>query len=121
MVDWIEAQWPDDPASWLALLSPGRREMVRQRIKDFTNSDSFVGEVLCTELTDKCTIIRQRAKLPASRMQMERDFSAIRELRDRLAYASHYAQSHQEALEVCCVTRRILKIRQHLLGTVGSG
>ena len=121
MADWIEAQWPDDPESWLALLSQSRRKMVCKRIEDFTNSDSFVGEVLCTEFTDKCTIIRQRAPLPASRMQMKREFSAIRELRDRLAHASHYAQSPQEALEVCCVTRRILKIRQHLLGTVGSG
>ena len=121
MADWIEAQWPDDPESWLALLSLGRREMVRKRIEDFTSSDSFVGEVLCTELTDKCTIIRKRAPLPASRKQMKREFSAIRELRDRLAHASHYAQRPQEALEVCCVTRRILKIRQHLLGTVGSG
>ena len=121
MADWIEAKWPDDPESWLALLSLSRREMVCQRIQDFTNSDSFVGEVLCTEFADKCTIIRQRAPLPASRSQMSREFSAIRKLRDRLAHASHYAQSPQEALKVCCVTRRILKIRQHLLGTVGSG
>ena len=109
MADWIEAQWPDDPKSWLALLSPGRRTQVLEKIEKFTNSDSFVAEVLCTEFKDKCTIIRKRASFPASRNQMERDFSAIRELRDRLAHASHFAQSPQEALEVCCVTRRILE------------
>ena len=109
MADWIEAQWPDDPKSWLALLSPGRRTQVLGKIEYFTSSDSFVAEVLCTEFTDKCTIIRKRASFPASRNQMERDFSAIRELRDRLAHASHYAQSPQEALDVCCVTRRILE------------
>ena len=120
MADWIEAQWPDDPESWLDLLSQGRREKVLKRIEDFKNSDSFVNEVLCTEFADKCAIIRSQAPLPPSRRQMQRDFSAIRNLRDRLAHASHYAQSPQEAREVCCVTRRILEIRQHLLGTVGS-
>ena len=114
MADWIEAQWPDDPESWLTLLSPGRRKKVLERIEDFKNSDSFVGEVLCTEFKDKCTIIRKRASIPASQNQMERDFSAIRDLRDRLAHASHYAQSPQEALKVCCVTRRILEFRQLL-------
>lgn len=121
MAEWIEAQWPDDPESWLDLLSPGRREKVLKRIEDFKNSDSFVNEVLCTEFADKCTIIRDRAAFPASNTQMAHEFSAIRDLRDRIAHASHYAQTPQRALKVCCVTRRILKIQQHLLGTVGSG
>ena len=120
MADWIEAQWPADPKSWLDLLSPGRRAKVLKKIEDFKNSDSFVNEVLCTEFTDKCTIIRRQAALPPSNTQVEHQFSAILKLRDRLAHASHYAQNPQEAQEVCCVTRRILEIRQHLLGAVGS-
>lgn len=120
MADWIEAQWPDDPEGWLALLSQGRRKKVLKRIKDFKNSDSFVGEVLCTEFKDKCTIIRQRASIPVSKNQMERDFSAIRDLRDQLAHASRYAQTPHEALEVCRVTRRILEFRQLLAATVPS-
>ena len=120
MADWIEAQWPDEPESWLDLLSQGRREKVREKMEDFKNSDSFVNEVLCTEFADKCTIIRLQAPLPAGRRRMQREFSAIRKLRDRLAHASHFAQSPQEALKVCCVTRRILEIRQHLLGPVSS-
>ena len=117
MADWIEAQWPGDPDSWLALLSPGRREKALDRIKEFKNNNSFVSEILCTEFTDKCDIVRERASIPASKSQMERDFSAIRDLRDQLAHASHYARSPREALQVCCVAGRILEFQQFLVET----
>ena len=120
MADWIEAQWPEDPESWLALLSPGRRSKVRERIKEFNKNDSFVSEVLCTEFADKCDIVRKRSSGPPSISQMKRDFEAICDLRDRLAHANHYAQNKDEALKVCRTTKRILKYRELIADTANS-
>ncbi len=113
MAKWIETH--EDTECWLALLSEGRREKVRDNIKNLQESDNFVSEILCTEFTDKCTIIRKRAPIPASRSRMGRDFKAIRELRDQLAHASHYARTPQEAREVCCLTGRILERCKQIL------
>ena len=120
MANWIEATWPDDSATWLAILSPGRRMNVLEKIQSFRDNDSFVGEILCTEFKDKCDIVRKQGLVPANQRQLERDFSAIRDLRNQLAHASPYAETPQAALEVCSVVGRILEIRRHLADAIGK-
>ena len=120
MANWIEAKWPDDSGSWLAILSPGRRTKVLEKIQQFKDNDSFVGDILCTDFKDKCAIVLKQRLIPASQRQMERDFSAIRDLRDQLAHASLYAETPQAAIEVCSVVRRILEIRRHLADAIGK-
>ena len=56
--------------------------------------------------------------IPGSQRQLERDFSAIRDLRDPLAHASLYAETPQAALELCSAVRRILDIRQSLADAI---
>ena len=114
MANWINAKWPDDSRSWLAILSPGRRMKVLKNIQRFKDSESFVGEILFTEFKDKCAIVQKQQLIPASQRQLERDFSAIRDLRDRLAHATLYAETPKAALEVCTVVGRILEIQRHL-------
>ena len=120
MANWIEAKWPGNAAGWLAILSTDRQSKVDDKIQRFKNNDSFISEILCTELVDKCDIVRKQKLIPASQGQLGRDFSAIRGLRDQLAHASLYAEATQKALEFCSLVGRIMEIRRLLADATGK-
>ena len=110
----IEVEWPDGTGGWCILLSKKRRKEVRQRIRESKSGDGFVSKILCTQLVDKCTIVRKRHLIAGSQTQLERDFSDIRKLRDQLAHANYLLATPREALKVCSVAKKILDFRQEL-------
>ena len=114
MANWIEATWSNNAKGWLDILSKGRRAKVCEKIQQLKNNDSFVSEVLCTEFSDKCDIIRKRGPIPGSNKKLKHDFSSMRDLRDRLVHASYYAGCPEDALEVCSIVGRAMEI-QHIL------
>ena len=97
--------WPDGADSWLALLSQKRRKKTRDKIDQSKQNDSFINEVLHTQLADKCTIIRKRKLIPGSQKKLTRDFSAICTLRDQVAHANYYAETPTKALNLCSLVR----------------
>ena len=114
----IEAKWSDGAESWLAFLSEWRQKKIFEKIHKSKHGDSFINEIVCTELKDKCTIIRTQQLIPGSQEQLECDFSAICDLRNQLAHASDYAETSDRALKVCSVVKTILQIHKSLADTI---
>ena len=106
--------WPDGGASWLALLSEKRRKETRDKIGQSKQNDSFINEILHTQLADKCTIIRKSKLIQGSQRKLTREFSAICKLRDEIAHANYYAETPTKALKVCSVVKTILQMQQLL-------
>ena len=114
MANWIEAKWSDNADGWLCILSPGRQQKVREKVRKLKNDDSFVSEILCTEFKDKCDIVRKDGPISGSQRQLEREFAAMEKLRNVLAHAGFYAGTFQKTLEVRSVIRRAMQIQRLL-------
>ncbi len=71
MTNWIEASWSGDTEGWLDILSEGRRTKVRKKIQCLKEKNSFVSEILCTEFSDKCDIVRKQGPIPESSKKLK--------------------------------------------------
>ena len=115
----IEAEtWPDGADSWLALLIENRRKETRDKIDQSKRNDSFISEIVHTQLADKCRIIRKKKLISGSQKKLKRDFFAICKLRDQIAHANYYAETPEKALKVCSVVKTILQIQQLLADAI---
>ena len=109
MANLIKDTWKDNSEGWLGLLSAGRCKKVRQQIREAKLNDTFVSDVAYTELKDKASIvIKSKLLKGGSRTTLEKQFEAIRELRDSLAHASEYAKTLQAAEQVSHTVNAIL-------------
>ena len=118
MSERIQREWPENPEKWIGLLSVGRRRKLEKAIEDAKREDTFVSEIVLTQLKDKARIIcRQRLVTGMSNRKLSSCFEKIEDLRNMLAHANHYAYSADKAREVCSTTRDIVSIRDSLLGT----
>ena len=121
MAQRIEAEWKDKgPSDWLGLLSDGRSKKIVNAVIKARKEDSFVSEIICTQLADKATIIRKKRLIPGSANSLRREFSAIVRLRNRIAHADYFAQSPTEAEETCETVGLILDIQEKLSTSVGT-
>ena len=111
----IETEWHDDTIGWLELLSDGRREKILDEMRTAKQKDGFVSEIVFTQISDKATIVRKKKLVPGSGKQLQRDFNAIRDLRDNIAHSNYYAETPEDAGRVCEVVREIRRIREDLL------
>ena len=114
MAERIETEWPaaDD---WLKLLNGNKAANIREKIKKAKREDSFVSEIVLTQLSDKATIILEQELLPESQSNLRRDFKAIRKLRNDIAHANYYAETPGTAREVVAVVKKIFRIKESLL------
>ncbi len=110
----IETEWPaaDD---WLKLLSGDKEADIREKIKKAKREDSFVNEIVLTQLPDKTRIICKRRLLPESRTSLDREFSAIGKLRDDIVHSNYYAETPEAARGVSAVVKTIFRIKENLL------
>ena len=119
MADRIDDAWQDRPRGWLDLLSCARREKVKDRITEARRNDTFVSDIASTQLADKATIIIRRGGLVAgSNSQLERDFRAIRKLRDNLAHGNDYASTPTSAKSVSRTVATVLDFVNQLRTSV---
>ena len=110
----IETEWShDDATGWMALLSPEQQKDVWKAIRRAKGQDGFVSEIVCTQLSDKVTIILEKGLVSES--ASEGDFYAIRKLRNDIAHANYYAETRDTACQVCEVVRKIHEIQEDLL------
>lgn len=110
----------DDSTGWLELLSDGRRAKLLDEMRTAKDKDGFVSAIVFTQLSDKATIIRQRKLTTGSGKQLRRDFDAIRDLRDNVARSNYYAETPEDARQVCEVVRKILRIQEDLLAGIND-
>ena len=119
MAQRIEYQWNGgEKTAWLALLSRKRRKRIVKAINEAKREDGFVSEIAFSQLSDKATIICEKHLIPGSRASLDRDFNAIRKLRNGIAHANHYAASPEAARNACSTVRTILRIKNDLLPAI---
>ena len=111
MFDTIRRMHPNGDA-WLALLSSGRRKKVKDKIESSRENDSDVDALLYTEISDKGTILRKSCDLGESQRQLKEHFKKIRKLRDKLAHASNYATTLEDAYGLCRTVQKVLELRR---------
>jgi hypothetical protein len=81
--------------------------MLEKEIVEAKARDAFVESILFTQFADKTTILKKSGSFSWSRSEFERDLKSIQKLRDALAHANEYANSHESALRVCKTVRLI--------------
>ena len=118
MADCIDDAWQDRSSDWLNLLSPARREDVKDRIAEARQNDTFVSDIASTQFSDKATIMRKRGLVAGSKSQLGKDFKAIRKLRDNLAHANDYASTPTAAKSVSCTVATVLRVVSQLRTSV---
>jgi hypothetical protein len=92
---------------WVKRLPQGRQLMLEKEIVEAKARDAFVESILFTQFADKTTILKKSGSFSWSRSEFERDLKSIQKLRDALAHANEYANSHESALRVCKTVRLI--------------
>lgn len=111
----IETEWKaNDASGWLEQLSSTRRSRVVEAIDKARREDNLVNEIAFSQLSDKATILRRKGLISGGTRSLERDFKAIRKLRDGLAHSNYYAGSPVEARKTCETVRAILRIELEL-------
>ena len=115
MAERIEREWVGDKSrGWLELLSEKRRACIVEAISKAKREDGFVSEIAFSQLADKATIICKKRLMPESVTRLNREFKAIRKLRDDIAHANYYAESPAAACKACETVRTILRIKEEL-------
>lgn len=110
----IEAEWPDS-SDWMGLMSEDRQQKLHAQIAEGKKNDGYVSDIVFTQLVDKATILAKGKLVKCSRNKMESKFRKVRELRDAIAHANHFAQTPSKAREVCQTVRDILEIKRDLM------
>ena len=100
MAQRIEDKFPN-PMDWLALLSEGRQNKIKEEIVNAKENDRFVSEIALSQLADKVDIIVKYQLIQGSKKKLREDFKKIKNLRNSIAHASHYAESPEAAFVVC--------------------
>ena len=107
----IAREWDGtDKTGWLELLSKKRRADIEETIDTAKREDGFVSEIAFSQFSDKATILCKRKLIYGRTRCLERNFKAIRKLRDNLAHSNYYAESPESARRTCEAVRTILRI-----------
>lgn len=114
MLEVIGSRLPQSD-DWLQLISQERRKNVNDMISRAKLSDGIVNELLFTQFCDKRVIIQKSllAQHPQRKI-FERKMKKIEILRNALAHANMYAETTEQAVEVCKTIRSISDIRKLL-------
>ena len=119
MAERIEKEWDgDDRMGWLGFLSEDRRARIVEAISNAKEENGFVSEIAFSQLSDKSTIIVKKQLIPGSGSRLNREFKAIRKLRDDIAHANYYADSPAAASTACETVRLILRIKEELSSSI---
>lgn len=113
MAEAIKRRFPKEE-DWLAKLSEGRRELVREAVDRSKKADGFVDTLLFTQFCDKGDVIRKSFQLPHEPGELKRQFKELQDLRDNLAHANEYATSPDDAKQVCAVVKTLLALREQI-------
>lgn len=117
MAEAVKARWPR-ASDWMEGLSDGRRKKLAGLIAKARTDDSFVSEIAFTQFSDKADLIAKGKLLSGSRRALEREFGAIRDLRDKLAHANSYAHTPEAAKGVCEIVRSIYQLKEELFEAI---
>lgn len=113
MSEAIRRKFPQD-GDWMALLSDGRRAMIKDEIANSKKDDGFINALLFTQFCDKAEIVKKVFRFEESKTKMGEQLSAIQRLRDNLAHANEYATSPAEAKCLCRLVRGILALKSEI-------
>ena len=113
MFEVIKKECPNDD-DWKHHLIPGRRRKIDEEIGPSHPSEIFVDALLSTQFCDKADILQRITQLPESKTAIKKKLDRIEELRNKLAHANEYAESREQARDLCAVVRDLLTLREFL-------
>jgi hypothetical protein len=119
MAEAIRHRYPASEA-WMAFLSDGRTEKIREQIAKSKKDDGFVDELLFSQFSDKDDIIRKGFAFSRSKSQVRDRLAEFRDLRDALTHANEYATSPKQAKHLCQVVRNLLELKDELAAETQS-
>lgn len=94
------------PERWLPLLNQARSERTKAKFAELRKSRSELDILEATDFCDKRDLIAALGGLPGwSMKQLEKVLRRTEELRNQVAHAAGYADSHEQALGVIALTR----------------
>ena len=96
------------------LLQVRFRNNVRGLIRASLKAENHVDDLLFTQFCDKAVIIRKSVNLGFSKSQLERDFDAFQDLRDKLAHANEYAATSDDAAGVAKTVQRLFEVQARI-------
>jgi hypothetical protein len=108
------------PSEWMAELSAGRQNKLKDQISLSRREDAFVSEIAFTQFDDKVTLICKAKFLAGPKKASVRELKHIRDLRDNLAHANSYADTKEAAEQVCKVVHVIYMRKAELLEAIGK-
>lgn len=96
----------DVPEYWIKLLSDGRQDKLHKKHSTRLRKNMYTDLLSATDYCDKRTIIMKGHLVPANvSTSPESDLKRIEELRDKVAHASGYADSPEQAADLAGVVR----------------
>jgi len=104
LADAVRSEFPAGEG-WLERLTPGRRAKVTQTIAQAQAGDAFVDALLFTQFCDKADIVRKADGFAV--LGFREDMKRAQKLRDNLSHSNHYADTREEALQLCVTVRTI--------------
>ena len=112
MYEAIKREFDDD--DWLDHLGEQRQEKAKDLFRDREMKDSHVDLLLCTHFCDKRTILTKSFEFSMSKTRLQRGIKAIEKVRDRVAHASNYAMTFEEAEGLRDTVKDLLEIRRKI-------
>ncbi|WP_319518995.1 hypothetical protein [uncultured Martelella sp.] len=103
---------------WQALITRNRRNKIKATIDLAQSAEGIVDELLFTQFCDKREIIQQSLlQQHSKRENFISDVKRIEKLRNALAHANTYAETTDQAVEVCRTVRSIDAVQELLIET----
>lgn len=114
MANRIERHWHGEPDGWHKHLTDDGRKALVKKIKRAKNDNSYVGDVVLSEFSDKCKVLWE-GNLLHNWIDGNPDIlDRARLLRNDLAHGKQFAESPTRAAEACKLVREIMKIKKVL-------
>ena len=123
MYELIKAEFRGD-GGWQKLLPPDRLHMAEKTYEDRADNNSEVELLLCTQFSDKRTILRKHLSfdhqaepsMPMSGRKFETAVKEIERLRDSVAHANTYAMCWGEVEKLKQTVETLIGLREYLAG-----
>lgn len=120
----IRSRTGNDPQRWLSTLNEDRRSKVLAKWDNLRKSNTELDRLECTEFADKRDALVELGGLHGwSTKKLTKTLGSVERLRNKVAHASKYASSPDEAKKTIRLTRELGKLiadlrREYRRGTV---
>jgi hypothetical protein len=118
----IRTRTGNEPQRWLRALNEGRQIKVQAKWDDLKKLKAELDLLECTEFADKRDALVELGGLTGwSKNKLTETLGSVERLRNKVAHASEYASSPEEARKTIRLTRELGKLIADLRRETGQG